>query len=320
MDWTDYKSGNIPTKFPDEFRILSIDGGGMKGVIPAVYLKRVEDEIGAPIHDYFDLITGTSTGGIIALGLSSKISAEEISKLYIEKGATIFSKRLGANIFLRAKYKNNNLKKILQNTFGELKVADASTMVCIPSIEHFKAEPKVYKTPHHKDFLFDGKRYMWEVALATSAAPIYFPAAEIGENELKIDGGLWANNPVLVGIAEAKKVGFNVEQIRVLSLGTGEKIYNADNKVAKKSGLLQWGRNIVELTFQVQSKSANYTANYLLGDRLCRITPTLAKSLKLDSVKKEDIDHMIKEAHTLYQNTYINQKVKDNFFQRKAAK
>lgn len=314
MDWTQHKEGNIPTKQPNVLRILSIDGGGMKGILPAVYLKRIEQQLGVSVYHFFDMICGTSTGGIIALALAAGISAHDISELYIKKGEEIFPKRLLTNSLFSAKYSNENLLTLLKKTLGDKKVKDAHTMLCIPSIEHHKAEPKVFKTPHHKDYILDGNRYMWEVALATSAAPLYFPAAEIGESECKIDGGLWANNPLLVAIAEAKKLGFGLDQVEVFSLGTGDAIYQVNNDVAKKSGLKSWGTDIIDLTFQVQSKSATYTAHYLLGDNLCRISPTFGRKLGLDSTEKEDIEFMINEANQFYEKTFIKENVKEKFF------
>jgi len=314
LDWTKHKEGNIPTKHPGELRILSIDGGGMKGILPAVYLKRIEEQLGKPIYQFFDMICGTSTGGIIALGLATGISASNISDIYIKKGEKIFPKNLLTNSLLSAKYSNKQLLELLKDVLGEKRLEDAYTMLCIPSIEHHKAEPKVFKTPHHKDYILDGCRFMWEVALATSAAPLFFPAAEIGEAECKIDGGLWANNPLLVAIAEAKKLGFGLEQVKILSLGTGDSIYQVSNEVAKKSGLKSWGTNLVDLTFQVQSKSATYTASYLLGENLCRISPTFGRKLSLDSTEKEDIVFMVIEANQLYEKTFIKEGVRDKFF------
>ncbi|PGP46642.1 patatin-like phospholipase family protein [Bacillus thuringiensis] len=104
------------------------------------------------------------------------------------------------------------------NKFLHLK--EVNIMVCIPSIVHQKASPKVYKTPHHPHFIKGGNIEIWKIALATSAAPTYLSAAVIDDNECKIDGGLWANNPVLVAIAEAVKLGYSLEQIKVLSIGT----------------------------------------------------------------------------------------------------
>jgi uncharacterized protein len=314
LDWTQHKEGHIPMKYPGELRILSIDGGGMKGILPAVYLKRIEQQLGAPIYQFFDMICGTSTGGIIALGLAAGIRASDITDLYIKSGEEIFPKKRFTNLFFSAKYSNEQLLKLLKNTFGEKRLEESHTMLCIPSIEHHKAEPKVFKTPHHRDYILDGSRFMWEAALATSAAPLYFPAAEIGEAECKIDGGLWANNPLLVAIAEAKKLGFGLEQVKIFSLGTGDAIYQINNKVAKVSGLSSWRTGLVDLTFQVQSKSATYTARYLLEDKLCRISPTLGRKLSLDSTKKEDIEFMVIEANHLYERTFINEGVRERFF------
>jgi uncharacterized protein len=314
LDWTKHKEGDIPTKHPGELRILSIDGGGMKGILPAVYLKRIEQQLGSPIHEFFDMICGTSTGGIIALGLAAGISASDISDLYLKKGEKIFPKNLLTNQLLTAKYSNKQLLALLKETLGNKRLDDANTMLCIPSIEHHKAEPKVFKTPHHKDYILDGCRFMWEVALATSAAPLYFPAAEIGESECKIDGGLWANNPLLVAIAEAKKLGYGLEKIKILSLGTGDAIYQVNNEAARKGGLKAWGTNLVDLTFQVQSKSATYTASYLLGDNLCRLSTTLGRKLSLDSTKMEDIKFMANEANQYYEKTFIKEGVREKFF------
>jgi uncharacterized protein len=314
LNWEQLKSEEPKTKEEGVFRVLSIDGGGMKGVIPAQYLKRIEENTGRPIHEHFDLITGTSTGGIIALGLSIGLPTAEITKIYSEEGKKIFSKSLFSNKFSSAKYDNKHLKKLLINQYGEKRMRDAMTMLCIPSIEHHKAEPKVFKTPHHSDYIQDGERFMWEVGLATSAAPTYFPAASIGEGECKIDGGLWANNPILVAIGEAKKLGFSLDQIRVLSLGTGDCIYSVDNKVAENGGLIKWKSNLVDFTFQAQSKSATYTAKYLIGDNLYRITPTFGRPLQLDSTDTKDIAFMISEANHLFERTYIKEDIFERFF------
>ncbi|WP_316572058.1 CBASS cGAMP-activated phospholipase [Neobacillus sp. YIM B06451] len=312
-------------KEPGTFKILSIDGGGMKGIIPARFLKQVEEVIGEPIHEHFDLLAGTSTGGIICLGLASGMRAEEIANLYINEGAKIFGTKKSKvpikkfeGLGISATYDNEPLKKLLIEKFADKKIRDANTMLCIPSIEHHKAEPKVFKTPHQHDYIRDAERYMWEVGLATSAAPTYFPAACIGDNECKIDGGLWANNPVLIGIAEARKMGFQLEQIKVLSIGTGDSIYNAPNKIAEAGGLLSWQKNLVELTMQAQSKGAWHTAKYLIGDNLIRLNPILSQALPLDSTNEEDISLMIREANHMFERTFVGDRVRDMFFETNA--
>ncbi|WP_153126694.1 CBASS cGAMP-activated phospholipase [Peribacillus tepidiphilus] len=318
INWDHYKAGNWQPKEQYAFKILSIDGGGMKGIIPAYYLKQVEDSIGGPIHKHFDLLTGTSTGGIICLGLTSGMSAEEIANLYINEGTQIFGKKRASGYIKNASYSNNPLKNLLIEKFANKKIRDANTMLCVPSIEHHKAEPNVFKTPHHPDYIRDGERYMWEVGLATSAAPSYFPAANIGDGECKIDGGLWANNPVLVGIAEAKKLGYSLDQIKVLSIGTGDSLYNAPNKIAEAGGLLSWKKNLVELTMQAQSKGAWHTAKYLIGENLIRLNPILTRPIPLDSTSEDDFSIMIREANHMFERTFVAQGVKEMFFQATA--
>ncbi|MDE3838758.1 hypothetical protein C0966_05105 [Bacillus methanolicus] len=318
LNWEHIKTGNWQPREHNAFKILSIDGGGMKGIIPARYLKLVEEVIRTPIYLHFDLLAGTSTGGIICLGLASGMSAEEISNLYISEGKRIFGNKKASGYFINTSYDNTSLKALLMEKFTDKRINDAKTLLCIPSIEHHKAEPKVYKTPHCSDYIRDGERYMWEVGLATSAAPTYFPAANIGDGECKIDGGLWANNPVLVGIAEAKKLGFTLDQIKVLSIGTGDSLYNAPNKIAEAGGWLSWRKKLVELTMQAQSKGAEHTARYLIGSNLIRLNPTLPRPIPLDTTNKEDISIMIQEANHMFERTFIPLGIKDMFFERSA--
>ena len=223
INWDDVKSNGWRPRKNNEFRILSLDGGGMKGVFPAKYLSDIEEQISMPIHHYFDLIAGTSTGGIIALGLANNISAKEMLDLYLKRGKEIFGKRrnLIPISIIKSHYDNLGLINVLQETFKDKLLRDAHSLVCIPSIEHHKANPKVYKTPHHPHYIRDGNIEMWKIALATSAAPVFLPAATINDGECKIDGGLWANNPVLIAISEAIHLGYTLDQIKVLSIGTG---------------------------------------------------------------------------------------------------
>lgn len=312
LNWNEYKEDKWVPKKEKELRILSIDGGGMKGVIPSQYLTRIEKYINGSVLDHFDIITGTSTGGIIALALSTGMSSQEIFTLYSEEGNRIFAKKkLGKGVF-QPVYSNDGLKKLLKEKFKDNKIKDAQTMLCIPSIENHNANPKVYKTPHNKDYIYDESMYMWEVGLATSAAPIYFSAATIGEDETKIDGGLWANNPVLVGIAEGKKLGFDLDNIKILSLGTGS-FYNVSQERARKGGLRQWKTGLVDLAMQAQSKGAAHTAKYLLEDNLIRIDPELKHTIPMDSTKKADIKAMYNEANQLYEQTFSKCVLKEFF-------
>ncbi|MNW35565.1 Patatin-like phospholipase [compost metagenome] len=123
-----------------------------------------------------------------------------------------------ANGRLTSRFSNRGLCRKLEEVFEDRRIADVRTMLCIPTVEHSKALPKVLKTPHYKPLFNDARYLMSDVALATSAAPTYFPAIQIEDNDCKIDGGLWANNPALVGIAEGFVLGYDVNTTRMLPL------------------------------------------------------------------------------------------------------
>ncbi|MGG0650736.1 CBASS cGAMP-activated phospholipase [Bacillus mycoides] len=315
IDWESVKNNKWTPRKENEFKILAIDGGGMKGVFPAKYLSDIEEQVGKPIHQYFDLIAGTSTGGIIALGLANDISAKDILELYLKRGKDIFGNRRTILPFSKdSHYGNDGLIQLLQETFGDKLLKEVNTMVCIPSIEHQKASPKVYKTPHHPHFIKDGNIEIWKIALATSAAPTYLPAAVIDDNECKIDGGLWANNPVLVAIAEAVKLGYSLDQIKVLSIGTGTSLYEVDNKHAIRGGILSWGTNLVDFTMQAQSKGAFYTACYLIGNRLSRIDFETGVNYKLDNTESNILARLQHEANQKFLDSFEKGNIRTQFF------
>ena len=169
------------------FRILAIDGGGICGILPAAYLRELEGRFlnGGPIGSYFDMIAGTSTGGVIALGLACAIKADEILKLYTERGETIFPPGNFATRALRKCrhvvryiYDENSLETELRKIFRDRVLGEATTRLVIPAFEGRYGEPWIYKTPHHPDYSKDQHEQMARVAMATAAAPTYFKAFE----------------------------------------------------------------------------------------------------------------------------------------------
>ena len=309
IDWDNIKkNGWTPKHHDQKLRILSIDGGGIRGIFPARYLSKIESEIGQPIANYFDLIVGTSTGGIIALGLAAGIPAETILSLYKDNVRKIFKKTVLTSIrscggVLRHKYDVKYLEQMLQTTFGSTKIKDAQTMLCIPAVEHHNASPKVYKTPHHKSLHIDGEIFMWEAARATSAAPTIFPAYTM-ETEAKLDGGLWANNPVMVGISEALYNGCSVNNIKVLSLGTGVNPYTLSKKRAQNNSIFAYKAKLVDLVFNVQTASALNMGSYIIGDNLLRIDFHNNTCIQLDSSSDQDLQVMLTEADQEFANSF----------------
>jgi uncharacterized protein len=206
------------------FKILSIDGGGIKGLYSAIILEHLEEEFckknGTSISDYFDMICGTSTGGLIALALSVKTPACQISNFYRKRGKDIFPNHNKMQeltskikqIAVRSKYKSKNLKDEIETILGDKTMSDSHNLLCIPTFNLTNSSPTVWKFPHKEGkYTRDGKVRMLDVALSTSAAPTYFPIHEIHPHGRFIDGGVWANNPTLCGVQEAIEFYINHE-------------------------------------------------------------------------------------------------------------
>ena len=320
LNWEKIKLEGWKPKNGEYFKILSIDGGGIRGLFPAQYLANIENSTGKKINESFDLIIGTSTGGIIALGLSIGIPASKIVELYENNAGDIFKQTLFNKIFkkfgmlFKNSYTNKSLIKLLIDTFDGKKMLDADVMLCIPSLEHTKARPKVYKTPHNTKYHWDQNLEMWKVALATSAAPLYFPPAT--EDGCKLDGGLWANNPILVGITESLHHNIPLEKIKILSIGTGENLYSGDDSIFKNGGLLSWKTNLVDIFMNAQCYAAENTAKYLINeDNLVRINFTSSKKIGLDCLNKSCLEELKREADISFMNTFKNnQNVENKFF------
>lgn len=256
---------NIDNKRP--FRILSIDGGGIRGIIPAKGLALLECELtkrNKPnrICDYFDLICGTSTGAILAIGLALGISAQKMLDLYLKHAKDIFPQQ---NIFKQAfkilckgksLYDRDKLSGLIEQTYRDAvgnevaRLGHCKTRVCVPTYDVSTGKIHVFKTSHHEQFDRDYQIPAHHAALASAAAPIYYDSYDF-EYELRgtgtkmtyfanVDGGIMANNPTLIGYVEAvKTLGIAPEDLQILSLGTGDSIFK-DNQPNKKMGLKYW--------------------------------------------------------------------------------
>src|SRR2546422_3872076 len=207
------------------FRILSLDGGGIRGLFTAALLSHIEQYTKKSIVECFDLIVGTSTGGIIGLAVARGIAAKEVLTFYQEEGQRIFGRpRIWPARLFIPKYDAQPLYDALQKLFSGALVREAKTRLCITSYEAVAGTPRVIKTDHAEGLHWGGDQLMWKVAAATSAAPTYFPAFRIDEQDCYLDGGVWANNPVLVGITEAhSRLKQHLNDLAVLSVGTGSK-------------------------------------------------------------------------------------------------
>ena len=272
------------------FKILSIDGGGIKGAFPASLLAQVEAQIGGSIADYFDLIVGTSTGGIIALGLGLGVPASSIAAIYAKKGKNIFpasmSFRKRSWRFFRRKYSSDPLRLVLEKTFGEATLGESRRMLVIPSQNAQDGRIHIFKTPHLERFETDWQCKAVDVAMATSAAPTYFSPYLLREDITLLDGGLWANNPT--GLAVVEAIGYlkkSPDEIRVLSLGC---TCEPQNFMLENAGMFGWRTKAIEAAFAGQSFAALGTAYVLTShEQVLRINPNVEPGrFKLDNPKR----------------------------------
>lgn len=261
-------------------RILTIDGGGVKGVFPASFLTTIEDTIGHNVSDYFDLIVGTSTGGIIALGLGLGMSAQEMLNLYVEKGPVIFG---GSRIarWVRSlgwsKYDSQPLRQALEEVFGNARLGQSTKRLVVPACNLETGEVHVYKTAHHERLERDYKEQVVDVALATAAAPTYFPTHRSAAGTPLVDGGLWANNPVGMAVVEAIGIlEWPRDAIRVLSLGCTTEPLRVGWARYIPLGQLYWGLKITDVFLSAQSSASLGTAQLLAGyQNVVRISPSV---------------------------------------------
>lgn len=262
--------------------ILALSGGGFKGLYTAKVLERLEEELKVPIAQKFDLIAGTSIGGIIALALAYEIPCSQIVGFFNENGKKIFKKRL--NFAIIPKYGKKHLKDALAKIFGDAKIGDLKHRVIIPTINYSSGKVQLFKTRHHSTFIADYKRSLVDVAMSTAAAPVYFPVYHTGYGDF-IDGGLVANHPGFFAILEAKQF-LNTEEadISMLHIGTLSQRFTSDGRT--NLGLLRWRTKLLNLLFSCQDQSVNQIVQFLLNDRYYSIdeiiTEQQSKKIALD--------------------------------------
>lgn len=269
-------------------RILSLDGGGIKGVFPASFLTTVEDAIGEPIGSYFDLIVGTSTGGIIALGLGLGFSAADILDFYEKLGPSVFARKRRLSRIFSARYDQDPLREALRSKFGDRRLGESSTRLVIPSLNLETGEVYIYKTAHDPRFERDYKIAAVDIALATAAAPSYFPIQQGATGIPLVDGGMWANNPTGMAVVEAIGVlNWSRDDVHVFSLGCTTEPTRSDLQQRLSRGLAYWGPRITNLFMTAQSSSSLGTAAVLIGhENIMRIDPYVAPGqFSLDGIE-----------------------------------
>jgi len=309
------------------YRVLALDGGGIRGLIPAEVLRHIESHT-RPISESFDLIAGTSTGGILALGLTKpdnsgkpQFSAGDMCDLYLKEGATIFPHSIFQDLktlhgLTDARYPSAPIEKILAEHFGETMLSKALTEVVVPSYDLTAPGPFFFKREYAANEGEDWDVPMALAARATSAAPTYFDPAVLASadghaDHALVDGGTFANNPTLSGYVDALRLK-KVPRIVVVSIGTGRPPQTPgsgpipiESAKAADFGLARWARPILEVVLDGVPKAVEYQMNVIQdahpGDlryfRLQSDLPTASHAL--DDASPENCAKLVADARTL---------------------
>ncbi|HEX6008083.1 MAG TPA: patatin-like phospholipase family protein [Burkholderiales bacterium] len=266
--------------------ILSIDGGGIRGLIPALVIAQIEQRTGRRAAELFDFFAGTSTGGIIALALNVPdqdgkplYTAEALADFYRQRGEQIFDRSFMKRIvsghgWIDELYDHRPLNRILQEYFGgSLPMRAALKPVMVSTYDLHNRKPRFLKSFNPEHYALP----MWLAARATSAAPTYFEPADIpieSGRSVLVDGGVFVNNPAASAYAEAVR-GWKNEDIFVVSIGTGSETASYDYGAAQTWGKLEWVAPLIHLVFDGVSDAVDYQMNQMLGDRFLRLQITL---------------------------------------------
>lgn len=277
-----------------KFRILALDGGGIRGIISAAILQRLC--ITYPnFLERIDLIAGTSTGGLLALGLASGLSPDQLVNLYENFGPSIFQDNLFDDIsdfgnLLGAEYEIEPLKEALKSHFGDMTLAQLDKRVLISAFnldnEDQIAYQRKWKTKFFHNFAIegsDGHESVVDVAIMTAAAPTYFPIYQG-----YIDGGVVANNPSMCALAQALSLDTKktkLQDVVLFSIGTGRnprylEVKNGD------WGIVQWARYIVDLVLEGSVDLVDYQCNQILGNHYFRSNVILPEAINMDEYER----------------------------------
>ena len=302
------------------FQILSLIGGGIRGAFVTSYLKELEAKLGRPLAESFDLIAGTSTGGIIAAGLAYGHSAAKMHDFYVRYGASIFEprsayqakgiykfifpaanwvfkKRTGGNLdaAFRARFCPHALESSFEEGFGDKTLGDIHcTRLIMPAVNLTKGEPHVFRSTHLPKAIHDKDIKIADAIIATTAAPTYFPHKQIGENAF-VDGGVWAADPSMLAVAEAIRIqqftkkldpGAQIvtNDIHLLSVGTGRAQFSLKPPGAD-AGLLFWASRVADLMGTSQAQGVHLPLKFFLGDRYRHVNFKMTEKWGLDDVQ-----------------------------------
>lgn len=311
------------------FHILALSGGGYKGLFTAQIIKLIEHETGKPFGSHFDLICGTSIGGILALALATReIAASVLVELLQQHGTEVFKPlqqphRLNApgrwllkHTGLRwrrglaaAKHDNAALKEQLSAIFEDRRIGDLKSRILITSANWSTGGPQFFKTPHANGLFHDARQRLVDVAMATSAAPIYLPNYQI-DAQVFVDGGLVGNAPGMFGVHEAQHFIHEAHKapLQLLAIGTLSKKVTADQSKALDKGLFAWGSGLFDFMMACQEQVTHNMLRQQLGDAYQKIdeTPSEKQSrhLELDNAEEPATKTLVALAESVFRSEF----------------
>ncbi|WP_257535582.1 CBASS cGAMP-activated phospholipase [Mesobacillus foraminis] len=303
----------------NELKILCIDGGGIRGAFVIAVLQAMEEEYKQPIASQFDMVSGTSTGAIIAASAALEKNMSELLKYYRTFGNKIFIRQATVGLF-KSMYSDRFLRRMLKKAFGDLALRDINKPLIIPAADITHGKPFVHRTYRGEDKDDSGIK-LWDAVLSSCSAPIYFPPNNVDNDYLSIDGGLWANNPSLVCLTEAMHY-FNkgIGSVRIFSLGTGKQEIDFSSREKKYWGIRHWlpvefpsfkvTPKLLDLALDLSSESISYYCSHLIGDHYFRLNTELGKEMPFDDV--DFIDQLIDLGRKVFRD---NQKQIEEFLE-----
>jgi patatin-like phospholipase/acyl hydrolase len=282
------------------YRILSFDGGGIRGLLSTVLLERLIEESAA--RDFIlsvDMFAGSSTGALIALGLAAEIPLAVIKDLYIEAGPKIFADKVFDQIrdignLLGSQYSNKELGRWLHEIFGSRTLGDLKRKVIVPAFEldnvrdlqpgePRRMKAKIFHNLPNREA--DNDRLLRDVALYTCSAPTLFPVADGF-----IDGAVVANNPSLCALAQALDRRWwshpHLDDVRLLSIGSGQRITYLEGS-RHNWGVVQWGSKIIPILMESSQEITDFQCSQILGrSQYCRVQPIFHENFRIDSADR----------------------------------
>jgi hypothetical protein len=304
----------MPETMP-AMKILSIDGGGIRGIIPALVLAEIEKRCGRRAAELFDVIAGTSTGGILACALATpdadgrpRHDAAHLLDLYLEDGPKIFHRSLVKRItsvdgYVDERYDNSALRASLLEHLGDARLKDALCELFVTAYELRLRQAFFFRSRR----AIDADQYdfaMADVALATSSAPTYFEPVDVvnaaGGTYSLIDGGVFATNPAMCAYADYGRAAD--QDVVIVSLGTGTQTpaHGIDPDAARGWGRIGWVRPLIDVIFDGVADTVEYELGKLLDIRYVRLqTPLKHANEALDDASQANLDNLRRDADDL---------------------